>query len=86
MTYAGKLSKAVKPFPEKLNRNSHHHQVRDQTRRLRPALRVEMAVEQGRMKRKEGIKAMKPLLGKGFAPPPYLNKFFNDVMQRKFDR
>ena len=73
MTYAGKLSKAVRPFLEKLSRNSHHHQVRDQTRHLHPALRAGMPVEQVRMMRKEGIKAMKRLLGKGFAPPPYLS-------------
>lgn len=70
MTYAGKLLKAVRPFLEELSRNSHHHQVRDQTRRLHPALRAGILVEQGRMMRKGGIKVMKPLLGKGFAPPP----------------
>ena len=73
MIYVGKLSKAVRPFLEKLNRNSHHRQVRDQTLRLHPALKAGMPVEQGRMMRKEEIKAMKPLLGKGFAPSSYLS-------------
>lgn len=70
MTYADKLSKAVRPFLEKLSRNSHHQQVRDQTRRLHPALKAGMPVEQGRMMKKEEIKVMKPLLGERFTPPP----------------
>ena len=71
MTYAGKLSKAVRPFLEKLSRNNHHQQVRDQTRRLHPALKAGMLVEQGRMmKKEEEIKVMKPLLGEGFTLPP----------------
>lgn len=73
MTYAGKLSKAVRPFLEKLSRSSHHQQVRDQTRRPHPALKAGMPVEQGRMmKKEEEIKVMKPLLGEGFNLPPCL--------------